>query len=174
MGAVGTGNTEGMLTSAEADQLTRADGVLRLTDKNTIVVFPNGWTSAKTVLQKLSGYLNASDLPNAARGFSIAMTGARAAQKQNFANDLAAEMRKAEDRGTINKIVNDAVANARQAAQRNGETLNPQTEAVLREVARTTAQRNLIDSMLRRDRRGRRYDGIHTRNITKADFKKVG
>ena len=30
MGAIGTGNTEGMLTSAEADRLNDARGILRL------------------------------------------------------------------------------------------------------------------------------------------------
>ena len=174
MGAIGTGKTEGMLTSIEADRLNNARGILRLSRANTIVVFPNGWTGAKTVLKELTGLQRPEDLSNAARGFSIAMTGARAQQKRNFAEDLSREMAEAERRGVIDRAVEQAVENARAAAERNGGKLAASTEGVLREVARTTAQRELIDRMLRRDRGGRRYDGIHTRNITKADFDKVG
>ena len=174
MGAIGTGNTEGMLTSAEADQLNRARDILRLTRANTIVVFPNGWTSGKTVLKELTGLSKPEDLANAARGYSIAMTGARAQQKRDFAEDVAKEMQRAEEKGIINRAVERAVREARAAAARNGKTLNPQTEQVLREVVRTTTQRNIIDKLLKKDKKGTRYDGIHTRNINKADFKKVG
>lgn len=174
MGAIGTGNTEGMLTSAEADRLNDARGILRLARANTIVVFPNGWTSAKTVLQELTGLTRPEDLSNAARGFSISMTDARAQQKRDFAEDLASAMREAEASKSIDKAVNDAVTAARATAARNGQTLRPTTEAVLREVVRTTAQRDLIDRLLRRGRRSGRYGGISTRNITKADFDKVG
>ena len=95
MGAIGTGNTEGMLTSAEADRLNDARGILRLARANTIVVFPNGWTSAKTVLQELTGLTRPEDLSNAARGFSISMSTANAQQKRDFAEDLADAMKEA-------------------------------------------------------------------------------
>ena len=174
MGAIGTGNTAGMLTSAEASKLNRARDVLRLTRANTIVVFPNGWTSAKTVLQRLTGYTKPEDLANASRGFSIAMTGARAQQKRNFAEDLSSAMQKAEEKGSIQRAVDKAVRDARARAARDGKSLSAQTEAVVREVARSTAQRNLIDKLLKKDRSGKKYNGIHTRNITKSDFDKVG
>jgi len=174
MGSVGVSNNEGLFSSTEVDKLIS----MRLADigrKNSIVVFPNNWTSMKTILSKLQGYMKPEDAENASRGFAISMSHARRAQKMNFINDYRKNIEKAEKpNGSIQKAVDKAVRDARARAAREGKTLNPQTEAVIREVARTGAQRDLIAKMLKRDRSGRRYDSITTRKLTKADFQRVG
>ena len=173
MGSVGVSNNEGLFSSTEVDKLIS----MRLADigrKNSIVVFPNNWTSMKTVLSKLQGYMKPEDAEDASRGFAISMSHARRAQKMNFINDYRQMIANAERKGDIQKAVDKAVRDARARAAREGKTLNPQTEAVIREVARTGAQRDLISKLLKRDRSGRRYDSITTRKLTKADFDRVG
>lgn len=170
MGAVGVHTGRGQITGTQVTNLKDATGVLRekFMDANSLVIFPYNFTSVEATLRSLNKYADKIDIANAVRGYAIAMSGATQAQKDNFISRLNSMMQREEERGEIQRTVNDVLA--------KNPNLNQAQRRVVEEIVRSTVQRQMIDRMVANDNRrgGRQFGGhIRTRNIRRDDFDKT-
>ena len=186
MGSVGVQTGGGRITRDQVVSLRDAinmksseRGVLgkEFAKANSLVVFPDAYTTSDTVKKSMREWEQRLGLGSASRGFAVSMTGASVRQKRNLGNALnsAYNLPQNSDERYEKRaadLTNDALAWARSHG-RTGLT-NIERRAVA-EIARSMYQRSQIEKMIAKDREngGRLYGGnISTRNLTKADFKK--
>ena len=167
MGSVGVQTGRGRITSDQVQMIRDSSGTIRgrWTKANSLVIYPNNFTTLDALRKSSSKYGSDYDIANAVRGYAVAMTGASTKQKDNFIRAFNKQVR-LEERNTQRTV--DRVL--RQADARGA---NEATKRVLEEVVRSTAQRNLVDKIINKDRaNGNKLFGgnIRTRRLRKTDF----
>lgn len=174
MGSIGVQTGSGRITNEQIAQLSESQGLLReqLNEANSIVVFPDRTTTYDKIKENEKKWRDILGIDNGTLGFGIAMTNATSAQKQNFlaTYNSMKNLKQYNDKAYDN-FINRQLNIARTWARSNGRNLSPAETRLVREMANTAYQRQVIDRMIANDTNGSRFGGnIMTRRLTKRDY----
>lgn len=176
MGSIGITTGGGRITREGSLSLSSRQGTLSpeyLNRANSIVVFPNNYTEAKSIRDSIKKWTDRLGLGNASRGYAISMTGATAKEKQNLVSAINSMtgMKQNNEESYANRVQR-LIDRAETWAKANGRTgLTNIEKRALGEIARSTYQRDQIDKILARDKNNSLYGGhIRTRAIRKSDY----
>ena len=175
MGSLGVTSNRGRISNETVQSIQNLDTISgEFGRANTLVVF-SGTRGQRSLTASEKRWRDILDLDNPSRGFAISMTGATAQQKRNFLRTLNTQgnnLRQNQETSYA-EFANKQIARAESIL---GRPLRDSEKAVIREIAYSTKQRNLIDSIIANDRKnGNALFGgaIRTRRLTKRDFKNL-
>ena len=187
MGSIGVNSDRGAVTGSQLSDVLNIVGQMNaynnqvagmpkaLAEANSLVIYPNNYTSSESLKKSLEKWQEALGLGKASRGYAIAMTGATVAQKAAFINALKKSLNLTQNsEAKMQARVDKAIEKATAWAKQNGRTsLTAIEKRAITETVRSTYQREQIDKIIARDRaNGNKLFGgnIRTRNLRKTDF----